>query len=100
MTVSLSDHQHFPWGYQIRADFKADGQVYQEVLVFKTSPVRTDPANSWVLEWTLPTQTQVDAAVAAAQARVGRMLADAAAELAPKLLGHRITSEDGTVIDV
>ena len=98
--MTLSDQQHFPWGYQIRADFSVDGKTYQEVLIFKTTPIRTDPLTKWVLEWTLPTQASVDGAAAQAESRILKMLADAAAELLPVALGYRITNEDGTVVDV
>ena len=98
--MTLSDHQHFPWGYQIRADVVIDGKTHQEVLIFKTTPVRTDPKNGWVLEWELPTQAAIDQAVAVAEARVLKMIADAAADLAPKVLGYQITCEDGVVVTV
>src|SRR5512138_1046429 len=100
MTALLSGHQHFPWAYVIRADFTADdGNIYNEVLEFKTAPVSTSPSGT-VLEWALPTQAQVDAAVAALDARITRMIADAVAEMQPKLLGYQITNADGTVTEV
>ena len=98
--MTLSDQQHFPWGYQIRADLVVSGKTHQEVLIFKTVPVRVDPVSGWVLEWTLPTQASVDGAAAQAESRILKMLADAAAELLPVALGYHITNEDGTVVDV
>jgi hypothetical protein len=98
--MTLSDHQHFPWGYQIRADFHIDGKTYQEVLIFKTTPIRIDSKAGWVLEWALPSKAEIDEAVLVAEARILKMLADEVASLAPKVLGYQITNEDGTVVTI
>ena len=101
MTVFLSGHQHFPWGYQIRADFTAvGGRVFNEVLIFKTTPVATDPKTGTITEWLLPPQADIDKAVTDREVWIAKMIADEAAEFAPKLLGHTITNEDGTVISL
>ena len=77
MKIHLSEGQSFPWGYQIRADYTADdGRVFNEVLEFRTKPIRTEIGTGIVLEWESPREVDISKAVADRELRLTKLIQD------------------------
>ena len=64
MDYNIWDQTHYPWGYQIRVDFILDdGSISNQVLVFREKPLKIDEKSGDVLEWEIPEDATIDAAV-------------------------------------